>query len=110
MSNTLKNIAVMAVFLVLVFAGYYAYQQRDAANLAFSTTDQVSSNALANAQLFIERRAKLESVDLDTGLFEDPRFRSFESFTAPVPELPVGRENPFSIPGVASPASDDGSL
>lgn len=96
MSNTLKNIAVTIVFLVLLFAGYYAYQQRDAGQLDFTQTETVDSNALANAQIFIQRRTVLDSIEFDTSIFDDERFRSFESFTEPVPDLPVGRENPFA--------------
>ena len=96
MSNTLKNILVAVIFFALLFAGYFAYQQRDAAELNFTEDETVRSNALANAQVFIQRRALLDSIEFDTSLFEDPRFRSFESFTNPLPEQPVGRENPFA--------------
>lgn len=96
MSNTLKNILVALVFFVLLFAGYYAYQQRDAGQLRLGEDDTLSNNALANAQVFIQRRALLDSIEFDTSIFEDARFRSFESFSEPVPDQPVGRENPFA--------------
>lgn len=98
MSSSVKNIVVILIFFTLVLAGYFAYQQRGAASLSFSETDQVTQNVLNRTQVFIERGAVLSELSIDLRLFEDERFRSLQSYSEPVPDLPVGRENPFERP------------
>ena len=101
MSTTTKNLLVTLVLALLIAAGYFAYQQRDATSLGFSSTRQVSENVRANTEIFIARRAILEEITISQEIFEDQRFQSLESYTGSVPEQPVGRENPF-LPVVPS--------
>lgn len=91
----MKNIFVIIVLLVVAAAGVYFYIQRDAANLVLGGAVPASESVLANTQVFMQRRAQLEQLSIDGTLFTDPRFRSLRSFTTPVPERPIGRDNPF---------------
>jgi hypothetical protein len=88
-----KSILVLGVVAVAA-AGWYWYSSRpvaeDGAVGAASTGDM-----LATAQLFVERSARLSSIKLDTAVLSDPQFRNLRSYTVPVRERPIGRDNPF---------------
>ena len=44
---------------------------------------------------------QVESINFDTSIMQDPRFKSLISIETPLISLPIGRENPFS--GVSVP-------
>ena len=89
----MKNLPVIIILLVVAAAGIYFYVQRDSANLVIDVS--MSESIIASTQVFMQRRAQLEQLSIDNSLFTDLRFRSLRSFTTPIPERPVGRDNPF---------------
>lgn len=94
MNSSLKNIVVLLVILTFAFVGYYIFVQNDS-QIDFTDNSNVSDEILAKTSLFIERRAILDKVVIDTSVFEDPLFISYRNFTLPVSEQVTGRENPF---------------
>lgn len=42
---------------------------------------------------------EVESINFDTNLVNDAKFQSLKSIETPLPSLPVGKKNPFSISG-----------
>jgi hypothetical protein len=101
MSSTMKNITVSLVVITLAFGGYYVYTQKGDSELG---EDQMSltQEMLVNTQVFIERRNILDKVTIDTEIFQNPVFRSYKSFTKPILEEPIRRENPFGKTTVGS--------
>lgn len=91
----MKNLPIIALVLVVAAAGIYFYLQRDVVNLTLDGGDALADSMNTNALLFMQRRAQLEQLSIDNTLFVDPRFKALRSFTTPVPERPVGRDNPF---------------
>ena len=72
--------------------------------ISFSnTTDVASVDALiteqedisASERIIIENLAKLQSIDLNTGVFANPAFGQLIDFSRPIIEEPAGRVNPF---------------
>lgn len=40
--------------------------------------------------------SKIESINFDTSIFNEPKFNTFESINAPFPSISSGKENPFA--------------
>ncbi len=97
----MKNIIVLIGVVVVAAAGIYLFTQRQATQLVLSMESGVSPEMLANTQLFIERSAILQSLEIDATILSDDRLTSLRSYTTPVEERPVGRANPFE-PAVRS--------
>lgn len=96
----MKNILVVLIAFTVAFGGYYFYTQSK--NASLNTGDvALTEDMMLATQVFIERRAILDRVRLDTTVFDDPVFRSYRSFREPLEEEPYGRSNPFGrvVPG-----------
>lgn len=95
MSDTLKNLVVGILFIGVVAAGYFMYTQRDSATLTLDGMSPRSEDLVARTQVFIDRRAELETLKLDIAFFQDARFSSLRSYSTIVPDQNVGRVNIF---------------
>lgn len=40
--------------------------------------------------------AKIEQINFDTSIFNDPKFATFNSLETELPNIPIGRINPFA--------------
>lgn len=98
MTDTLKNILVGGVFILLLGLGYYMISQSDSVTLSTDGVSLVSDNLLANTQAFIDRGATLQQLQIQTDIFTDTRFTSLRSYATAVPEQSVGRSNIFDAP------------
>lgn len=96
MSPAIKNISTILVAASLAFLGYYLYKQNQNAGLSYGDGSYSTEQMLNNTQVFIERRALLEKVTLNTDIFIDPVFESLKSYRSPEVVVPVGRDNPFA--------------
>ncbi len=93
MSPTMKNIAIALVVITIAYGGYYFYAQN---GKSIDSSDfLLSEDVLASTQVFIERRAVLDTVKVDIEIFSDPVFRSYKSFSTQVLDEDIGRSNPF---------------
>jgi len=104
MGKIITNLVVILGLITVAFAGYYIFIQQGEAALDFNSNDQTMQNMLNNTQVFIERRQALDRVNLTAAvsIFDDAQFRSLRSFSTPIQERPIGRNNPFDtalVPG-----------
>lgn len=95
MTQTLKNTLAFALLGGVALLGYVMFVQRDSNSLIISENDVVSNQLLVQAKSFIEKRAVIESLNLDTSILVDPRFTNLNTFTAPVPQQQVGKLSLF---------------
>jgi len=97
MEKIIKNLVIILGFITVAFAGYYVFVQQNGSALEFNSNEQTMQNMLNNTQVFIARRQALDKVELASAIvfFDDVRFRSLRSFSTPIQDRPVGRENPF---------------
>lgn len=95
MTDTLKNLLVLAGFIAVLGVGYFMFTQNSTTTGSLFDREKVSPVLLEKTQVFIERRAELEARTLDVSLFQDPAFTSLRSYTTEIPEQPVGRSNIF---------------
>jgi hypothetical protein len=95
MNKNLKNIIILFVIILMAFAGYYMYSQQGINELSFESGSSFDQSIITNTEIFIKRRAALESINLDISVLENPIFLSLQDYTSGVASLPTGRENPF---------------
>jgi flagellar basal body-associated protein FliL len=83
--------AILAVVLVgLLILGYkvvFVSSDED----SFAKEENVSTSARVEALL-----QQVENINFDTGIFTDPKLKTFQSIEIPLISLPVGRANPFN--------------
>ena len=96
MSPLLKNLMYVLVALTVGVGGYYIYNMDKTTALSDTDSTVLTQEILVSTQLFIERRAILENVQLNTEAFSNPNFKTYRSFREPLIEEPYGsRPNPF---------------
>lgn len=95
MSGFLKNATVIIGLIVIAGLGYYLFLMQQDENVTLESQNTVGEARLASAR-FIRELNAIQSLEISTNLFSDPRFRSLVDFSRPVLPLPVGRDNPFA--------------
>lgn len=96
MSPLLKNLGGALVALTIAYVGYSFYAQSTDASL-LSGASTYTEDMVTNAQIFIERRATLDKLKIETEIFSDPVFSSYRTFSKPVQGSATGRSNPFDV-------------
>jgi hypothetical protein len=94
MESSLKNIVSILAIATCAFLGYYIFVQKDINTLALDG-GAVTAELFVDVQKYIERRAVLDAIAMDTSIFSDERFRSLVGYPTDIVEQPVGRTNPF---------------
>lgn len=92
----MKNIVVILLALTFAYAAYYFYIQNKNMSLDLDS-GTVTDEILANTQLFIQHRATLEAVQMNTAIFENDVFLSYQNFRQPLDDEQYGRPNPFAV-------------
>ena len=94
MSGLLKNFFVIGICIGCAGLAYYFLTGGSATN-DLSTNTAVRQELINKTQSFIERSAKLQQVSIDQSFFTDSTFTSLRSFSTPVPNQPLGRNDIF---------------
>ena len=94
MSESLKTISVVVACIAIAGIGYYVVTQSgDPTNL--NENSALREELINKTQAFIEHRNQLEQIDFDQSFFTDSTFTSLQSFSTPVPNQTIGRDNIF---------------
>ena len=59
--------------------------------------DSLVSEDIASGERVVGILREVESINFDTSVFQDAKFRSLRSIENILPVLPVGKKNPFSV-------------
>ncbi|MCA9355759.1 hypothetical protein KC865_04435 [Candidatus Kaiserbacteria bacterium] len=102
MEKATTNLSTVLGIIVIGVAGYYLYTQKFADDTSFVNSDLDMENVLKNANIFIERSRILNEAELNLEFFDDERLLSLRSYSTPILDRPVGRDNPFSDTGSRS--------
>ena len=94
MSGLLKNFFVIGICIACAGLGYYFLTGSGSTN-DLGTNAVVRQELINKTQSFIERSAKLQQVNIDQAFFTDTTFTSLQSFSSPVPDQPLGRDDIF---------------
>jgi len=90
-----KTALVVMTLLLLLAAGAFMFMQKDSTTLSLGS-DPVSVDLLMKTQVYIERQARLQGIQINTSFFDDTRFTSLQSYATPVAPQAVGKPNLFS--------------
>ena len=55
-----------------------------------------AENTMAEEKAMVVLK-ELASINFDTGILNDQKFQSLKSIEIPLPSLPIGKKNPFSV-------------
>ena len=84
-------VLILAFFVVRMFTG-----KSKNSNDVLTSTNNTTQVSNIIGQQFVNQLITLKSVTLDTSLFSDPRFRTLQDSSQPIPDQPYGRPNPFA--------------
>jgi hypothetical protein len=85
---------IIALVLIVAAAGYYFYTSSGSNNsgASFTVTDASSSVGADVLNLLNQ----IQSLQINTTLFQSPVYQSLTDFTVQVPTEPIGKSNPFA--------------
>lgn len=89
MSSIITNTIIFVGLAALVSLGYFLYLQNQ------DPVDAISIESAAASQQFVQQIKVLQSIDIDTSLFDQPGFRDLTSYSQPITPVAVGNTNPF---------------
>ena len=89
-----RNIITIGLVVIAAFIAYSIFYTPDTGSPLTQT--QVNSEQAALEQELLALLFELRSIELDTTIFDDARFRSLEDFGQEIISEPVGRDNPFA--------------
>lgn len=92
MQSLLKSRVFLGIVLLFILGavGYRLLVPNDISN---------NESALSIGKDLIELSDQLARAQLSQALFSTPGYRYLTDFTAPIPQQPLGRSNPFEIIG-----------
>lgn len=85
-----KNTSLLLIFLVALLVVAYKFMFTTPFDPAYLSSD------LAESQIVISTLNRLQTVNFDTSIANDPKFKTLRSIESPLPNIPVGKTNPFS--------------
>lgn len=86
-----QNALLVALPLMLVFAYWYFFTGPSS-----TTPLSVSTTSSPAGQQFIELSGKLNALNFNTAIFQDPRFTALVSLETPITPENKGRVDPFA--------------
>lgn len=97
MFESIKKYKVTLIIFVLIIGSYYAYVTFGPPDIpeGLLTSQSASVDGTAAGQEIISILNDIKSINLDTGIFEDEKFKSLIDLTEDVTNEPQGRRNPF---------------
>lgn len=86
-----SNKSVIILLAVLGVSLVFAYMTMNGDDALVVETDNV-----VIGERTIELLGKIQAVKLDFNVLQSPEFSYLKSIASPLPNLPIGRQNPFA--------------
>jgi len=93
--------AVIALVVVAgLFVLYNTFLKEDSSGPDLISESQGIRNLELGREIIVTLN-RLKTINIDTGILEDPRFEKLQDFSQPLPKYSEGKQNPFEleIPG-----------
>jgi hypothetical protein len=92
--SSLKNILIVLVCIACAGFAYYITRS-DGSTTDMGANSAVRQELIQKTQSFIERSNRLQQITIDQAFFMDATFTSLRSFSTPVPNQALGRNDLF---------------
>ena len=101
MKNILQSKTTIAVIvIILLVIGYFYWKGSTPAGSDSLLQAQSSTQGIGSAELSLLNQ--VQSLKIDTSIFQDPAYKTLVDYTVTIPQENVGRPNPFApYPGEA---------
>jgi LPS O-antigen subunit length determinant protein (WzzB/FepE family) len=94
-----KKTLIVSIIAIIVLAIVYFYFSGSTVTDPTATLQTQSANVVGTRVLSLLNQIK--SLHIDTTIFKDQAYQTLVDYAVEIPELPVGRPNPFApLPGV----------
>ncbi len=95
-----RKTLIVAIVAIIILALVYFYFSGGAATPDASSTLQTQSANVVGTRV-LSLLNQIKSLRIDTSIFKDQAYQTLVDYAVEIPELPVGRPNPFApLPGV----------
>lgn len=102
-----QKLIIILGAIALLAIGYFLFVQQDQFSLNAEDTNPLADQVLAKTQVFIQRRASLDAVEISPKLFSDARFTSLRSYTSNLSDQSLGKSSLFDLPaGLTAPEAE----
>ncbi|MEN9524457.1 MAG: hypothetical protein RL536_526 [Candidatus Parcubacteria bacterium] len=92
----------MAVIVVVLLI-YFYFSGGSSTNTQSGLTQIENANSAQVGMRVLNLLQQIRSLKIDTSLFKDQAYTTLLDYTVTIPEIPVGRPNPFApLPGEVS--------
>lgn len=92
--SSLKNILIIVICIAAAAFAYYVTRS-DSSSADMGENSAVRQELIQKTQSFIERSNKLQQITIDQAFLMDTTFTSLRSFSTPVPNQTLGRNDLF---------------
>jgi hypothetical protein len=106
MSHFIQKVLIIGGGIGLAALAYFLFVQPDQFELEAGGVNPVADAVLAKTQVFIERRAQLDAVSINTDLFADERFTGLRSYSSALADQAIGKNSLFQLPPSLQTASE----
>ena len=104
MNQKTKQIIIAMVIIIVAFLGFKYFVPSSGPADSTLVAQQPSSTQFVDGQTILALLGQLNKVSLDESIFSNKIFTSLVSFSVPVQDQAIGRQNPFSPIGIDSSA------
>lgn len=98
-----KTIIAVIIAIVVLAIIYFYFSGGSAPTSAGSLQSQSPDQTTVVGARVLSLLNQINSLHIDTSIFKTTAFISLQDYAVDIPEIPVGRANPFApLPGVAN--------
>ena len=95
-----KSILIIIAIVVLALIAYFYFSGNSSTNTQSNLTETQSANTAVVGARVLNLLRQIKSLKIDTSLFTDRAYLNLLDYSVEIPEVPVGRPNPFApLPG-----------
>jgi hypothetical protein len=106
----MKKSTIIVIVVLVVAAAAYFYLEGSPSSSSSSSLDQQQTDMGTLGTQVLSLLNQTRSLKIDTTLFSDPGYKTLQDYTVDVPQVGVGRANPFApLPGETTQSSSVGT-
>jgi len=95
-SSSKKTIISVAVIIVVLLIGYFYFSGGSASSNTSSLTQTQTAASVQVGTRILNLLNQIKSLRIDTSLFKNPAYQTLTDYSVAIPEVEVGRPNPFA--------------